>query len=55
MALSIRTIPELTGKTAADFIAQADYNAAHPGTIDFSEQFKALQKVLKKSRKSSGA
>lgn len=50
MALPIQHAPVLTGKAASDFIAKADYNAAHPGTTDFTEQFKTMRMILKKAR-----
>ena len=50
MAMSIKSIPVLTGKTAADFVAEAD-NKKTQATPALSEKAaERLKKVLEKSK-----
>lgn len=49
MSLPISIIPTLTGKSADRFIKLADEAYKNRGTIDFTMQFKALNKILGKS------
>jgi hypothetical protein len=49
MALPIKSIPTLTGKVAEDFIRMADENLKHKGTIDFTKQREAAERILIKA------
>jgi len=51
MAIPIRTIPTLTGKQARNFLKLAYRNEIEKaGTLDFSEQFGIVKRILSKSR-----
>lgn len=47
MALKIKSIPELKGKEAIQFLDKIKY--AKKGVIDFSEQYKSMKKIILKS------
>ena len=47
MAIEIKTIPVLKGKSAKAFVKRADNNIVNKGTIDFSQQVKAAHEILK--------
>jgi len=51
MAIPIRTIPILTGKQAKSFLELANRNETEKsGTLDFSEQFSMVKRILSKSK-----
>jgi hypothetical protein len=51
MAIPIRTIPTLTGKQAKSFLELARRNETEKaGTLDFSEQFSMVKRILSKSK-----
>jgi hypothetical protein len=51
MAIPIQTIPTLEGKQARSFLKLAHKNETErAGSLDFSRQFKALKKILSKSK-----
>jgi hypothetical protein len=49
MATQIRSIPILYDNNAKKFIIQANKNLSMKGIIDFSEQVKLTNKILKKA------
>jgi uncharacterized protein (UPF0147 family) len=50
MAIPIRTVPTLTGKQAKSFLELARRNETEKaGTLDFSEQFSMVRRILSKS------
>ena len=50
MAISIKSIPVLTGQTAADFIAEAESNAKQATPMLSEVTMSRLRKVLDKSK-----
>jgi len=51
MAIPIRTIPTLTGRQAQSFLKLAHKNEVEKaGTLDFSEQFGIVKRILSKSK-----
>jgi len=51
MAIPIRTIPTLTGKQAQNFLELEHRNEIEKaGTLDFSEQFGIVKRILSKSK-----
>lgn len=46
MAIAISNIPVLDGKVAEEFVQKAQEAEKEKGTIDFSEQRVAMQKIL---------
>jgi hypothetical protein len=50
MAMSIKSIPVLTGKAAADFVAEADNNKAQATPTLSEKAAERLKKVLEKSK-----
>jgi len=51
MAIPIRTIPILTGKQAKNFLELAHRTETEKaGTLDFSEQFSMVKRILSKSK-----
>ena len=49
MALKIRSIPVLTGKSASNFIKKADEAYKNRHSIDFSKQMDIMKQILKKA------
>ena len=49
MAIQIKTIPILYGKSAEKFIRTAERNARNPHTIDFSKEYQTYLKIMKKN------
>ena len=50
MAISIKSIPVLTGQAAADFVAEADRNKQQATPTLSEKAAKRLKKVLEKSK-----
>lgn len=50
MAIYIKPIPTLTGKVAEQFEKNARENEAKRGSVDFSQQAKAMRDILERSR-----
>ena len=51
MAIPIQTIPILTGKQAKRFLEIAHKNEAEKaGTLDFSEHFSMVKRILSRSK-----
>ena len=50
MAISIKSIPVLTGQAAADFVAEADNNKNQATPALSAKVIERLQKVLEKSK-----
>ncbi len=50
MATAIRHIPALLGKEAALFIEQADRALLTKGSVDFTEQRRAKDVILRKAK-----
>ena len=50
MAISIKSIPVLTGQAAADFVAEADNNKNQATPALSAKAIERLQKVLEKSK-----
>jgi hypothetical protein len=51
MAIAIKSIPVLTGKAAAKFIAKADQNYSQKkSSVDFSKQVSQAEKILAKAK-----
>jgi len=51
MALTIKSIPPVTGKDAERFIQAAEKAEKNRASIDFTEQIKITHAILEKSRK----
>lgn len=49
MAIAISNIPVLKGKEAEDFIKKAQNAEKERGTIDFSQQRFAMDKILERA------
>jgi len=50
MAIYVKPVPTLTGKSASDFIKKAETTAMHSGTVDFSKQMESAARILEKSK-----
>lgn len=50
MAISIKSIPILTGQTAADFVAEADRNKKQATPVLSDKAAERLKKILEKSK-----
>jgi hypothetical protein len=50
MAITIKSIPVLKSEAADSFVKQADKKVAKRATVDFSEQVKITQDILKKAK-----
>lgn len=50
MAISIKSIPILTGQTAADFVAEADRNKNQATPTLSDKAAERLKKILEKSK-----
>ena len=50
MAMSIKSIPVLTGQTAADFVAAADRNKSQITPVLSDKTAEQLKKILDKSK-----
>jgi len=50
MAISIKSLPVLTGKTAVDFVAEADRNKNQATPALSAKAAERLKKVLEKSK-----
>lgn len=50
MAILIRSIPVLKGKTAEDFDRKAELAYEKKGTVDFSKEVEIAKKILAKAK-----
>ncbi|HMM03869.1 hypothetical protein [Dysgonomonas sp.] len=50
MAIAIKTISTLKGKTAENFIKTADHNSAKRATEDFRKQVQVASAILRKAK-----
>lgn len=50
MAIAIKSIPTLKNKEAQRFVHKAETAAKNRATVDFSEQAKTIQAILKKAK-----
>lgn len=50
MAISIKSVPTLKGKTAEKFITNANAAREKRATIDFSKQVKSCASILSKAK-----
>lgn len=50
MAISIKSVPTLKGKTAENFIANANKASERRATVNFSKQVKSCTSILSKAK-----
>ena len=50
MSIEIRSVSELKGKTAKEFIEKADKAFINRHTVDFSKQVAMTNRILKKAK-----
>ena len=53
MAIYIKPAPVLSGKDAAAFLEKVDANVVKRGSVDFSKEIEAAQRILERTKNPS--